>query len=155
MAINFDALPKEKPANTGGFELPAPGLHKCTIDSTSVKPGSNGNYLEVVLKLESGAKIWDRIVPSDKPAVQYKIGRFLRACRIPLIGEMELTDLGTVIVGKTFYVDIMHKPNVYNGVETTRAEVDIFTGDIYYLPEDINSDSAPQTETPAPTAGSY
>ena len=96
---------------------------------------------------------------SDKPALQYKLSRFLRACRIPLIGEMELADLGRVVTGKTVYVDIKHQENTYQGKTTTRAEVEIFKGDVYYLPEDLDTPfseapSSPQTP-PAPTSGSY
>ena len=157
MAINFDALPKEKPANTGGFELPEPGIHKAVIESTAVKPGNAGPYLEVVLKLEQGSKVWDRIIPSDKPAMQYKLSRFLRACRIPLTGEMELADLGRVVTGKTVYVDIKHQENTYQGNTTMRAEVEIFKGDVYYTPEDMDTPFAETPQAPAPTntSGSY
>lgn len=156
MAINFDALPQAKPENLGGFELPDEGIHAAVIESASIKISTAQNkYIEVVFKLQSGSKVWDKIMESEKPALQYKLGRFLRACRIPLTGAMELEDLAKVIVGKTVHVDICHKPNTYNGETKIRAEVELFKGDIYYLPEDIDPTSAPSTPQSSETSGTY
>ena len=83
MGINFDALPKEKPE---GFALPEEGFHKATIVKTTVKTSANGNdYLEVQLKLDGGSTVFDRIMESDAPALQYKIARFITACKLPLV----------------------------------------------------------------------
>lgn len=156
MAINLDALPQSKPEG-GGFDLPEPGIHGAVIESQSMKPGAAGPYLEIVLKLDKGGKVWDKLFNSDKPALQYKLGRFMRACRIPLVGEMDLEDLGKVAVGKRVFVDIVNKPNTYNGKTTTRPEVDIFAGDIYYLPEDIETQpgTASGVDAPQTPSGSY
>lgn len=154
MAINFDALPKNKPEGGGGFELIPEGRHKVTIESASVKSGPNSEYIEAVYKVEGYGKHWDRLFISDKAAPQYKLARFLRACGIPLVGEMELTDLCTVVVGKTFYTDFIHKTEEYKGEERTRAEVDIFGGDIYYLPHEIENQTQ-VSENTTNTTGQY
>jgi hypothetical protein len=151
MPINFDALPQTKPEGGGNFTLPEPGIHKAVIKEAVVKTSSAGNqYLEVVLELESGGKIWDRIMDSDKPALQFKLSRFIRACRIPLSGSMEFSDMILLVKGVTLYADITHKENTWDGKTTMKAEVDLFSNEIYYLPEDMQ-DAAPTTPTASGT----
>jgi hypothetical protein len=148
MAINFDRLPQERPEGGGNYPLLEPGIHEVTIEEASMKTAASGSqYLEIVLKLKKGGKVWDKIMDSDKPALQYKLSRFLRACRIPPVGEMELPDLATLVKGRTFFTDIINKENTWNGKTTTRPEVDLFTGGVFYLPEDL--DGVDTTSTPA------
>lgn len=135
--INFDALPKEKPE---GFDLPPEGFHKATVTKPVVKTSAAGNdYLEIQLKLATGGIVWDRIILSDAPALQYKIARYVKACKLPLTGEISLADLGRVTENKEIVVNLKHETKEWNGKETTRAEVDIFSNDIYYMPEEYAS----------------
>jgi len=155
MSINFDALPKERPE---GFALPSAGFHKATITKPTVKTSSAGNeYLEIQLKLESGGIVFDRIMNSDKPALQYKIARLITACKLPLTGELTLADLGKVIENKQIVVDVEHKDSEYNGKTITRAEVALFANDIYYPIEQYASlvGSSTTTEDSPTTPGSY
>lgn len=138
MAINFDALPKEKPA--GDFPVPEEGFHKATVTKPAVKVSGAGNeYLEIQLKLARGGIVRDRIMVSDKPVLQYKISRFVQACKLPLTGELTLKDLGKVTEGKELVVDLVVKENTWKGVTKMQAEVEIFKNDIYYPIEEYAS----------------
>lgn len=150
MPIQLDALPKERPS--GSFSLVPEGNHLAKIESTSVKTSAAGNeYLEIVLNFEGQGKIWDRIMASDSPYVQYKLQRFLSACNVPMVGQLTFQDLGTLVQGKQLYVDIVHKEDEYKGETRTKAEVDIFTEDIYYPV----GGEAPTGNTSSPSQGSY
>ena len=159
MAINFDALPKEKP--TGSLSVPTAGFHGVTIETAEIKTASSGNdYLELKLKLDSGEVVYDRVMESDKPALQYKLGRLLTACKIPLVGALTLKDLGTVIKGKKVVADITVKPDTYQrekgNADAMKAEVDIFSNDVFYPIEELAALTGNNTpSTPPPTTGSY
>lgn len=161
MAIHMDKLPTQKPEGQGNYALPEPGLHKATVKAFQMKsskanPGTE--YLEIQLKLESGPVVFDKLFESDAPALQYKLGRYISACKLPLVGELTLADLGRVTVGKELGVDIVIKDNEWNGKVTQKAEVEIFAGDIYYTLEEYAAikgtagGAAPATTTPS---GSY
>lgn len=135
MAINFDKIPTDKPT---GFELPAEGYHKATITKAEITTSAKGNeYMQVTLKLDSGQLVWDNIMDTNAPAIQYKLGRFIQACGIPLVGELSFQDLASLVVDKEVVVDIKVKMDEYtdkqgNKVEKEKAEVDMFENDIYY-----------------------
>lgn len=139
MAINFDALPKDKPEGLG-FAIPAEGFHLCTITKPTIKVSGAGNeYLEILLKTADGKSFFDRIMTSDAPALQYKLSRFITACKLPLVGEITFKDLGKVVEGKQIVADVKHVENEWKDKVTTKAEVDIFSNDIFYAPEEYNS----------------
>lgn len=138
MAINFNALPNEKPnAN------PAPGQYFATIEKAEMKanktPGKP-DYLNLTLGLQtkdgkSAGKIFDIIAESDNDVVRYKIQRFITALEIPITGAFELRDLPKIIVGKKIIVDITiddPKKKDPNSPYAAKAVVDVFTGMIYY-----------------------
>lgn len=160
MAIHMDQLPKDKPEGMGGnFPVPESGLHGAVIQETEMKVSTAGNeYIKVTLKLDMGALMWDNVMESDKPALQYKLGRLISACKLPLVGELTLTDLARVIKGKRIGVDVKVTEDTYKGVTKPKAEVDIFAGDIFYTPEELDTmkgvagETAPATTTPS---GSY
>ena len=155
--INFDNIPKEKPA---GFSLPTPGFHKATIVKETLKTSNNGNqYLELQLKLDSGSMVFDKIMDSDAPALQWKLGRLVMACKLPLAGELTLSDLGKVIHNKRLVIDVKHTENEWNGKTTTKAEVEIFANDIFYPIEEyemlVGDAAATGEEVPPPTDTVY
>lgn len=132
MPIVFDSLPKENP-----FSLPTPGVYKAKIAEASMKKSKTDStkppYLNMKLELfdNTGKKagvIFDMLSESDSSVVQYKIGRFLTACGIPLVGQMELSDIAKIVVNKEIAVDITidHKAN------PERAVVDLFSRQAYY-----------------------
>lgn len=138
MAINFDQLPKERPEGNNAYALTAPGLHKASIESAEIKTSKAGNpYLNVKYKVDDNTTMFDMIMDSDTPAIQYKLSRFVQALKLPLVGSLELEDLRRIIVGKELVIDVIHKPNKYTNasgepVETIKAEVDLFGRDIFY-----------------------
>jgi hypothetical protein len=158
MSINLDNLPKEKPES--GFTLVPEGYHLAVIEDAEVKPSAAGNpYLSMKLKTMHGV-IFDMISESDKPAIQYKLARFITAIGLPMSGSLDLKDLPGLIKGKELVIDVKHEDNTYNGKTTKKAVVDIFEHDIYY-PASMYADlvglaPAPnQTAENPPSTGSY
>lgn len=140
MTINFDALPKTKPEGQGGYSLPDEGFQLLTISRPVVKVSGAGNeYLEILLKDSTGGSFFDRIMNTDSPAIQYKLARFITACKLPLVGEITFKDLAKVVDGKQVVADVKHTENEWKGKVTTQAEVDIFSNDVYYTPEEYSS----------------
>jgi hypothetical protein len=131
MAINFDALPQSNP-----FGTPNPGLYLAKIEEARMKQGKDTKkppYLNVKYSLtkhngESGGTLYDIISESDSQVVQYKLGRFLRACNIPLQGTMELKDIAKLVQNKTIVVDVA----LDDKAERPRAQVDLFSNEAYY-----------------------
>ena len=138
--INFDALPKTNP----GGGVAKPGIYRATIDKAEMrapKDPSKKEYLSITLKLrdkdESPAGVvFDILTESDAPAILYKIGRFLRACGIPLQGAMELKDIAKLVLGKEVAVDIKNEKDT-NGND--RAVVDLFSREAYYMPGEFDN----------------
>lgn len=154
--IQFDQLPTTNP----GGGIPTPGIYRATIDKAEMKAPKDANkkeYLSITLKLKNkdgsaAGTVFDILTESDAPAILYKIGRFLRACGIPLQGAMELKDIAKLVLGKEVAVDIkIGKDN--KGAD--RAEVDLFTREAYYMPGEfdevystLHPDEAPKDMTP-------
>lgn len=137
--INFDAIPTTNP----GGGLPKPGVYRATIDKAEMKEPKDPSkkpYLSLTLKLRnkdesSAGTVFDILTESEAPTVLYKIGRFLRACGVPLQGAMELKDIAKLVVGKEVAVDIkIEKDNR----DTDRAVVDVFSRECYYLPSEFS-----------------
>lgn len=133
MSINFDSLPKQNP---GGGSV-KPGLYYAHVEKTEMKQGKDKSkppYLNLTLKLtdrdgKKAGTLFDMLMESDSSVIQYKLGRFLRACGIPLVGEMELKDIAKIVAGKDIAVDV--KEDEYNGKK--RAAVNLFDNEAYYL----------------------
>lgn len=143
MAINFDALPQEKPA---GAIIPK-GQYKATIEKAEMKQPKDTSkppYLNMLFALtdkESGApvgKLYDMLSESESTYVMYKIGRFLKALELNLGATFELKDLAKLITGKELLVDVM----VDEKSEPNRSVVDIFSGEVFYP---VNGAATPQT----------
>lgn len=133
MAINFDNLPQDNP-----YALPTPGVYIAKILEADMRAPKNDptkpDYLSLKLNLFDKANkncgsIYDILSESDSSVVQYKISRFVRACGIPLTGNMELKDLAKLVKNKTIAVDI----TLDKKSDTPRAQVDLFTREGYYL----------------------
>ena len=131
MAIQFDALPKENP-----FALPNPDIYKAKIVEASMKKGKDESkppYLNLKYQLtnkdgKNCGSVYDIMAESDSSVVQYKLGRFLTACNIPLVGAMELADIAKLVLNKEIVVDICHDTRS----QQPRAQVDVFTREAYY-----------------------
>ena len=136
MAIQFDTLPKESP-----FALPKPDVYKAKIVEAEMRKAKTKNddgsekppYLNLKYQLtdhagKSCCAIYDILAESSSSVVQYKIGRFLTACGIPLVGSMELADIAKLVLNKEIAVDVNHDTKG----QQPRAQVDIFTREAYY-----------------------
>ena len=141
MAINFDALPQENP-----FALVPVGVYKALIVEASMKTGKDATkppYLNLRYKLTDAngkdcGTLYDIISESDSSVVQYKIGRFIKACKIPCVGSMELSDLAKIVVNKTIVVDVGHDTKS----NPVKAQVDLFTREAYYPEEQFEEINA-------------
>ena len=158
MAINFDGLPKEKPEGMGTSSVPEPGFHKVKITKAEVTKSKAGNkYIKMFLKTEEGPMVFDNIFDSDAPALQYKLARLITACKLPLTGELTLEDLAKVLVNRDIVADIKIVENTWNGETKPKAEVDLFSNDIFYPADeysklvDITDISGENTGTTEPT----
>lgn len=133
MAINFDALPSDKP-----FSIVQPGTYYATIDTAEMKQGKDTSkppYLNLKYKLKdvtgkNAGTLFDIMAESEAPLMQYKLKRFLKAIGIAFEGEFELKDIQKLCVGKEFILDT----KIEEGTEgrQDRAVVDLFTNEIYY-----------------------
>lgn len=133
--INFDQIPTENP----GGGVPKPNVYRALVEKAEMRTPKSGNadYLNLTLKLrdknEAAAGIvYEMLTESDNSINMYKLGRFLRACGIPLQGAMELKDIAKLVVGKDIVVDT--KINKGKDGATERAEVDPFSREAYYMP---------------------
>lgn len=132
MAINFNALPSDKP-----FNVPEAGTYYATIESAEMKQGkdlSKPPYLNLKYKLKTvdgknAGTIFDIIAESEHNLMQYKLKRFLLAIGLSFEGEFELKDIAKLCVGKEIIVDTkVEKDNQ----DRDRAVVDIMLNEIYY-----------------------
>lgn len=132
MAINFNALPSDKPN-----AIPPKGPYYATIEKAEMKPPKDTSkppYLNLVLALKDAAgksagKVFDIISESDHELVRYKLQRFITALEIPITGNFELKDLCKIVQSKQLIVDITKEEK--EG-QAPRAVVDLFTGEVYY-----------------------
>lgn len=131
MAIQFDKLPTSNP-----YGLPKPDIYKAKIveaEMRSPKDPSKPQYLNLKYQLTdhngySKGSLYDIMSESESSVVQYKLGRFLTACGIPLVGSMELRDIAKLVNGKEIVVDV----SIDESGNRPRAQVDIFSREAYY-----------------------
>ena len=178
--LNLDTLPQEN-----AFQNPDPGIYVAKVAKAEMvksKPNAEGvtsEYLKVVIDLLNDAgttkvgTVFDSQFDSDKPLLQYKIGRFIKACGIPLSGQLELKDLAKIVVGKRLIVDVKIEKSEYQGKQQEKAVVDITTNEAYWHIDELakvkGAKNTPQniadianagtvegaTETPMEQTGSY
>lgn len=138
MAINFAALPTDSPN-----QLVAPGLYYAKVtDAVMTKPKdvTKPDYLLLTLALtdangKSAGTLQDGMYDSDKAAIQYKLGRFVRACKIQIPGVMELKDLAKLVINKEVVVDVQHSKATEQ--YAAKAQVNLFEHEAYYLKEEF------------------
>ena len=149
MALNYNALPKDKPAGNG-FAVVPDGKYIATIKTAVMKKSttSDNEYLEIQMNCvsEDGTcttTVFDKLFDSDKPLLQYKMGQFLRGIKVNLQGDFTLADLSKVIVGKRLIVVIKTEENAGY---SPRNAVNVFDDEIY-LP--LTQGSTSTTTPPA------
>lgn len=132
--INFDKLPTESPN-----QLPKPGIYKAkVVEATMKQPKDESKPLYLNMKYtltnnngKAAGTIYDMMFDSDTPTLNYKLGRFLQACGIPLKGSMALSDIAKLVVNKEFAVDVKIDEDA-TGKYPDKAVVDIFSREVFY-----------------------
>lgn len=136
MAIQMDKVPDANP-----FSLPAEGFYKFTVVKAEMKAPKDlakPNYLNLTLSLvnANGQKcgnLFDILSESDKPAILFKIGQFIKAIGVNLGASFELKDLAKVVPGRTGVVEVEHtKQKDQSGKEIVRAQVRLFGSECYW-----------------------
>lgn len=132
--MNFDALPKDKPNQNSV----ADGRYTAKVFKTEMRTSkdSNNEYLNVSFKIDNGGFVNENYFDSDKPFLQYKLGRLLNACRVTLSGEGTLRDVAKVIKDKVVIIDVAVNDRGYGALDYSGNNEGIY----------------PVDATPAPTA---
>ena len=135
--INFDTLP-----TTSEYSVEA-DVYLAHIEKAEMrkpKDESKPMYLSLQYRLtrHNGKKagvMFDAQYESDKQLMQYKLARFLKACKIPLKGQMELKDIATLVLNKDIVVDasLDEQPG-----KPTRLQADLFGREVYYPVEQFD-----------------
>lgn len=142
MAITFNSLPTSKP--TGGDnqrKLLDKGRYNLLIKKAEIKfnDRTNNECLRITYQYdEEHSFIFDNLLDSDKPLLQYKLQRFLNALNLTTALRnqvFELKDLEKLVTGKTLAADVTIE-EAKNGYPAKNT-IDCFAGDIYY-PVDVN-----------------
>ena len=134
--INFDTLPT---SNEFKLEADVYLAHIEKAEMRTPKDTSKPDYLSLQYRLtrHNGKKagvMFDAQYESDKQLIQFKLGRFLKACKIPLKGQMELKDLATLVVNKDIVVDTV----IDESGTQPRLQVDLFGREAYYPTEQFD-----------------
>lgn len=113
--MNFDALPKDKPNQNSV----ADGRYTAKVFKTEMRTGkdSNAEYLNVSFKIDNGGFVNENYFDSDKPFLQYKLGRLLNACKVTLSGEGTLRDVAKVIKDKVVIIDVAVNDRGYGALD--------------------------------------
>ena len=136
MAISMDKVPDSNP-----FSLPDEGFYKFTVIKAEMKQGQDlakPPYLNLTLSLVNAAgqkcgNLFDMLSESDKPAILYKIGQFMKAVKVNLGPVVELKNLAKVIPGKQGVLEVEHrKDKDRNDREIVRAQVKLFGSECYW-----------------------
>ena len=138
MAINYNALPSEKPA-TNGTIIPK-GQYVATIEKAEMKQGKDDTkppYLNIQMDIVDEAsgqnmgKLFHILTESNHPIPMYQLKRLIESLNLPITGEFELKDLVKMIQGKKLLVDI-EPEKAEEGKPAARSVVDVFSGQIFY-----------------------
>ena len=157
-------LPTSAPNNV----LPE-GKYAFTIDSAEVRETkSDTKYLSVRMSLfnKEGKKcgtFFDAFYDSSKDIPMYKLGRFVKALKLPITGSFTFADLAKLCPTKQGIIHLEAKMDSYDN--TMKNNVKVFGTEIYYTVEeaepvsgDTPLDAAPIDEDLPPfdsAAGSF
>lgn len=131
--VNFDALPKDKPNQNNVTD----GRYKAKVFKTEMRTSkdSNNEYLNVSFKLDDGGFVNENYFDSDKPFLQYKLGRLLKACKVTLSGEGTLKDVAKVIKDKEVIIDVAVNDRGYGALDYSGGNDGIYPIDATPNPE--------------------
>jgi len=149
MAINFDALPKDKP---NGNSTVTEGRHLAQVFKAEMTTSKEGNkYLRVTFKTKDGGFVNENYFDSDKPFLQYKLGRLLKATKVVLEGTGTLEDIAKVIRDKKVTIDVVVNDRGYGGLDYSDNKEGIYSRD-EVVTEEIEVESPVDDEIEAAIA---
>lgn len=149
MAINFDALPKDKP---NGNSTITEGRHLAQVFKAEMTTSKEGNkYLRVTFKTKDGGFVNENYFDSDKPFLQYKLGRLLKATKVVLEGTGTLEDIAKVIKDKKVTIDVVVNDRGYGGLDYSDNKEGIYSRD-EVVTEEIEVESPVDDEIEAAVA---
>ena len=149
MAINFDALPKDKP---NGNSTVTEGRHLAQVFKAEMTTSKEGNkYLRVTFKTKDGGFVNENYFDSDKPFLQYKLGRLLKATKVVLEGTGTLEDIAKVIKDKKVTIDVVVNDRGYGGLDYSDNKEGIYSRD-EVVTEEIEVESPVDDEIEAAVA---
>lgn len=149
MAINFDALPKDKP---NGNSTVTEGRHLAQVFKAEMTTSKEGNkYLRVTFKTKDGGFVSENYFDSDKPFLQYKLGRLLKATKVVLEGTGTLEDIAKVIRDKKVTIDVVVNDRGYGGLDYSDNKEGIYSRD-EVVTEEIEVESPVDDEIEAAVA---
>lgn len=122
--LNFNALPQDKPNNN----TVSNGRYNAVVFKTQKLAGKESGvpYLNVSFKLDNGGFVNENYFDSDKPFLQYKLGRLLKACNVSLSGEGTLDDVAKVIKDKRVIIDVAVNDRGYGALDYSGANEGIY-----------------------------
>lgn len=125
--INFDSLPKDKPANNSV----EPGRYTAVIFDAKMMTSktTNNEYLNVSFKIDSGGFVNENYFDSDKQFILWKLGNLLKACNVKLEGEGTLKDIAKVIKGKKVIIDVAVNDRGYGTLDYSNNNEGIYSID--------------------------
>lgn len=128
MALNFDALPTDKPSNSTSVQ---PGKHNAVVFKTEMRISktTNQEYLNVSFKCDDGGFVNENYFDSDKPFILYKLNRLLKACKVQLAGQGTLRDVAKVIMNKHVTIDVVLNDKGYGTLDYSDGNEGIYPMD--------------------------
>lgn len=153
MAINFDALPKDKP---NGNSTVTEGRHLAQVFKAEMTTSKEGNkYLRVTFKTKDGGFVNENYFDSDKPFLQYKLSRLLKATGNSTTFQgctnVELEDIIKVIRDKKVTIDVVVNDRGYGGLDYSDNKEGIYSRD-EVVTEEIEVESPVDDEIEAAVA---
>lgn len=145
--INFNALPSDKPNQNKVEE----GRYTATVYDAKMiasKSTPGTEYLNVSFKLDKGGFVNENYFDSDKPFLQYKLGRLLKACDIKLAGEGSLKDIAKVIKGKKIILDATVNDKGYGALDYSGDKEGVYS--LTELVGTVDKETAEATVTADP-----
>lgn len=143
MAINFDKLPMDKP---NGNATVTEGRHLAQVEKAEMTTSKEGNkYLRVTFKTKDGGFVNENYFDSDKPFLQYKLGRLLKATKVTLEGTGSLEDVAKLIKGKKVTIDVVVNDRGYGGLDYSDNKEGVYARD-EVVTEEVEVESPVDTD---------
>ena len=122
-----------------------PGVYKAIVEAADMKQSKDTTkppYLSVRFGLYQGDKrlggMFDIFSEPTKNFTMYKLSRFLKACNIPLEGDMELKDIALLV--KDCEITLWAQEDEWNG--TKRLAANLRDAEGYYTASELQEITA-------------